>query len=352
MVLHGGRSRAKHGFTLVELLVVIAIIGVLVSLLLPAVQSAREAARRMSCSNNMKQLGLALHNFESTYKYVPSDRQDFAVPPAGNPYGPQTQGHSTFAYLAAYIEQQVLADMFNLQRSVIDPLNLPPPIGTNTGALVQVPLFVCPSAAEHPCDYGPYFAAGGLPAAQPTTLGRSDYAPIRGVHDTLANCTGGTTPPGMGFQDKGMLGTNDRRNKNKIQLAATTDGLSNTILFGELAGRQDWYYNRKLLPATWTGPVYLNLNAAYADYNIARQIVGYNAAGPLTVGGNPPEYRLPAGCSSINVLNKEGLYSFHPGGIQITKGDGSVTFLSQTTSPSIIAALITRDGGEANTNAN
>jgi prepilin-type N-terminal cleavage/methylation domain-containing protein len=348
MVLHGRRSNARHGFTLVELLVVIAIIGVLVSLLLPAVQAAREAARRMSCGNNMKQVGLALHNFESAQKYIPAYAIDYNPAPTGNPYGAQTQGHSTFAFLAPYIEQQTLADMFNLQRSVIDPQNLPPPIGTNTGALVQLPLFQCPSSGEHPSDYGPYFAQGGLPAAQPTTLGRTDYAPIRGVHDSLANCTGGTTPPGMGFNDKGMLGTNDRVRKAKLQFAQTTDGLSNTICFGEIAGRQDNYFKKKLLPSSWTGnPPLYNLNSAYADYNTARQIRGYDAT--TAPNGSGGSYVYAPGCSPINVSNQNGLFSLHPGGIQITRGDGSVSFLSQTTSPSILAALITRDGGEPNT---
>jgi prepilin-type N-terminal cleavage/methylation domain-containing protein len=351
MTVHGRRSGSKQGFTLVELLVVIAIIGVLVSLLLPAVQAAREAARRMSCGNNMKQLGLAAHNFESTFKYVPAWAIDYNPAPTGNPYGPQTQGHSTFAFLAPYIEQQALADMFNLQRSVIDPQNLPPPIGTNVGALVQLPIFVCPTAGEHPSDYGPYFAAGGLPAAQPTNLGRTDYAPIRGVHDSLANCTGGTTPPGLGFNDKGMLGTNNRVTKAKILFAEVTDGLSNTICFGEIAGRQDNYYKKKILPSSWTGsPAFYNLNGGYADYNIARQIRGYDAITPPVASGG--SYNFLPGCTPINITNQNGLFSLHPGGVQCTKGDGSVFFLSQSTSPSIVAALITRDGGETNVNAN
>ncbi len=340
------RSGAKLGFTLVELLVVIAIIGVLVSLLLPAVQAAREAARRMSCSNNMKQIGLAMHNFESTYKYVPAYGMDFVAPgPTGNPYGSpgNLQGHSAFSYLAPFLEQQSLADLTNLQRVVIDPANLPPPMGTNIAAGVNLPVYICPSTPEQMSDYGPYFRSIGLAMAPlPTPLTRTDYAPTRGVHDWLANCTGGTTPPGLGFNDKGMLGTNNRTTKNKVLFAEVTDGLSNTICFSEIAGRQFYYFKRIQLPGTWTGPNFYNLNAAVADYNIARQIRGYSGTSIATP--NAP------GCSSINVHNRDALFSFHPGGVNTTRGDGSVSFLAQSTSPSILAALITRDGAETNTN--
>ena len=329
------RRSYREAFTLVELLVVIAIIGVLVGLLVPAVQAAREAARRMQCSNNMKQLGLAFHNFESTCKNIPAYGYDFATIQGGNPYR-STQGLSAFTQILPYIEQGVLASSVNLQLSVIDPRNMPPNYGTNRNITGEIKVFICPSTPEpYYSDYGPYFAQLGLNLG-PCVLPRTDYAPVRGVHSWLQSCTGGLTPPGN--EDRGLLGTNNRTTKPRVKLSQCTDGLSNTIMLAEIAGRQKVWYNGKQTPGSTLLDGGLVLNSSYPDYNIARQIRGYSGSNPT----NPAE----RGCSSINVLNVDGLYSFHSGGVQILRGDGSVTFLAQSATPAILAALITRDAGE------
>src|SRR5262245_13279506 len=167
-------GRGRGGFTLVELLVVIAIIGVLVALLLPAVQSAREASRRMSCGNNLKQVGLAVHNFESIRGYMPPWGFDFnANPRPGNPMpfpAASNQGHSGMGMVVPYMEQQNVANALRVEYSAIDPMNWPPAWGTADAAKTTVKSYICPSTPPRVLDYAPYFSATlGLPNVGPFT---------------------------------------------------------------------------------------------------------------------------------------------------------------------------------------
>ena len=334
------RSWNRSGFTLVELLVVIAIIGILVGLLLPAVQAAREAARRMQCSNNLKQLGLALHNHESTYKYVPAWGKEFALTDtyaaSNNPFFPLTgdaRRMGAMMMLLPYMEQTNIINLIDTKKPLVDPRNLPPPfpLGTNSPSLfATIPTFVCPSTPQGiPSDYGVYFQPLGFPSGQLYTLPRTDYVPLRGLHRSLAVCNG------MANADthNAMLGSSDMITRHKIKFAEVVDGLSNTFCFVELAGKQNVYFRGR------TYAVGLLLNSFYGDWNIARHARGYSGAD----FNNPTQ----AGCSFINIVNENSPYSFHPGGIQTLRGDGSVGFISQTIDLPTFAAMVSRDGGES-----
>ncbi len=314
-------SAKRRGFTLIELLVVIAIIAILIGLLLPAVQKIREAANRMKCSNNLKQIGLALHNYESSNTYFPAWGFDFPTAPTGNPYGPQTQGHSALTLLLAFIEQDNISRIMRPDRSVIDPVNMPAPYGVNPGGLVKIKILECPSAPNKDLDYGPYFAAVGLPLG-PLPLGRTDYVVMRGYTTRFRDNCAPASPPGT---EVGLLGAKH----SKPRFADCSDGTSNTIVFSECAGRHSNYRNGINLGG------YL-LNAAWADYNTKVTVHGFDSTGSIREGG----------CSIINTTNDDEIYAFHTGGANILRGDGSVTFLKQTTNPGVLAAMISAAGGE------
>jgi prepilin-type N-terminal cleavage/methylation domain-containing protein len=337
-----GSDRMKRGFTLVELLVVIAIIGILVGLLLPAVQAAREAARRMSCSNNLKQLGLAIHNHESTYKWIPAWGK--VIPAAQYPTPPNIyRDRATFGVLfqlLPYLEQGNVHALFDVKRSYVDPVNMPPPLGTAQPAgFATLPVFICPSTPDVPSDYGPYFTQVGLPlpAGTPYILPRTDYRPIRAVRGSLNICAGlpNTTT------DNAMLSVpgGNIEQKNQIKFGEVTDGLSNTICFVEQAGMQKRYFRGKPTPGSTLLDNGLGLNSFYGDVNIARQMRG--------LSGNNIANPTEAGCSAINIYNEDNPYSFHTGGIQVAVGDGAVRFVSQNIDTPTLIAIISRNGGES-----
>jgi prepilin-type N-terminal cleavage/methylation domain-containing protein len=334
----------RRGFTLVELLVVIAIIGILVGLLLPAVQAAREAARRMQCSNNMKQIGLSFHNHESTFKNIPAYGK--IIPLAQYPTTPSfplaaanaafRESFAGLGQLLPYMEQSNISVLYDFKRSYVDPINLPPPYGTlNISAMNPVPIFLCPTTpVADRWDYGPYFGTTPIGNKGLLMLPRTDYIAPRGLHGSLATCAG---LPNSSTEN-GMLGSTNIETKPSVKFAEVSDGLSNTLCVVESAGKQAIYFRGKKTPGVSLADGGLYLNSFYGESGTSKRIKGYSGSNPL----NP----ALAGCNSINVLNTEGLYSFHPGGVQVLRGDGSVTFLSESTNASVLVSLITRDGGE------
>ena len=339
-------GKRPRGFTLIELLVVIAIIAILIGLLLPAVQKVREAAARMSCSNNLKQIGIAMHNHQDSVGYLPPWGYDFNPAPAGNPLGAQRQGHSALTQLLPFMEQENILKASRQDLSVIDPRNWPPNWGTNVAASATVKSYLCPSAPNRQIDYGPYFVSLGLPNAGPFVIGATDYAPIRGAHNNFRNACAPTMPdPSNSCGALGLFGTWGPGGLTgaKTRLEHLQDGTSNTIAFGEAAGRhQVWTKGRMLTPnapgqAGWT------LNAGFFDYNTTIQVRGFSNDG----------VNVDQGCCVINCTNgrttpftQGQLYAFHSGGLNAMRADGSVQFLREGTTPAVLGAMVSRNGGE------
>jgi prepilin-type N-terminal cleavage/methylation domain-containing protein len=365
------KTSQPSGFTLVELLVVIAIIGILVGLLLPAVQAAREAARRMSCGNNLKQIGLAMHNHASTFsEQFPSWAQQFrhndtSAQQAGNPAGSSTgvliwslaapethRGLAPLTRLLPFMEQNNIYNFFDPRAPQLSLRNLPGPAAGITGGGLPdtvmntklISSFICPSSPDAPCDYWDPALQVVLGSRRPLPLPRTDYAAMRGLHTSFLACIGGPTNlnnDASELTNNAMLGapvTPGAGNNNipfiekkSIKIGEVTDGLSNTLCMIEYAGRQTEYFRGVPTGGTL-------FNASGTDWSTARHVRGLLGTDRTNPGAT-------GGCSFINVWNNNP-YSFHSGGVQSVRGDGSVFFISQSVSPAVFGALVTRSGGE------
>jgi prepilin-type N-terminal cleavage/methylation domain-containing protein/prepilin-type processing-associated H-X9-DG protein len=288
-------TNRRRGFTLVELLVVLAIIAVLLGLLLPAVQRVREAANRMKCANNLKQLGLALHGFADDHDgRFPPVKVSGPVPQVGV-YGPTNHGMGVF--LLPFIEQQPLYEKYRWELNGGDP-------GNQAVAAHPLKIFQCPSA---PAQDRTMSITGGKGAC-------GDYAPTERVAPALAS-------PGryQGVLEQNVL----------MPITAITDGTAFTILLTEDAGRPQWWLAGRPDPASvvtgcgWTG---------------------FN--NPLAIQGSADNGRVRPGPCALNCTNDGEVYSFHPGGANAVFADGHVQFLRAGMDIRTLAALVTRAGGE------
>jgi prepilin-type N-terminal cleavage/methylation domain-containing protein len=356
------RHRQRGGFTLIELLVVIAIISVLVSLLLPAVQQAREAARRTQCKNNLKEIGLAFHNFESTYGYMPSSLR----PPIAG-----TVRFSVLTALLPYLDQSPIYNQYN------QSINWS--VGTNV-PLVQtlLPVFECPSDPLA----GALDGIPDIPAnwAQ-NTAASTAYSPIYGI-SPLVYSSGFTSltqpalytdpatifsPPNLsyvaGFFPKNstidlITGLHTKQGK---KFKDVTDGLSNTLAIAESAGRPGVFRKNQqwgTLPGDrvngggWARPASdIMIYGEKADGSDLLGTVAINATNGRDIGPNDPTYAgatYPYTVSpyAFGVNGTSSPYAFHAGGAQFTLGDGSVRFINQNINFDTFLSLVTPAGGE------
>jgi prepilin-type N-terminal cleavage/methylation domain-containing protein/prepilin-type processing-associated H-X9-DG protein len=311
------RAATRRGFTLVELLVVIAIIAILIGLLLPAVQKVREAAARAQCMNNLKQLGLACHNYHGVHGKLPPG----AVGPfAADPRYAGLMHHALGAYLLPYLEQQALASRYSWDASWFDPPNQP---------VVTTPLKVwqCPSAPANRVMDGSLLTVTPPPRDPFTgSAACGDYAGM-GVVDSGLVRAGVIAPPG-GPRDKrghyeGAFPVNSTR-----RLLDIADGTAHTILVAECAGRPHLWRGRREVANVWLS------GGPWASRNL------------LWLRGATPDGTAFLGPCAVNCTNDREVYSFHPGGANVALADGSVRHLRAGIGIRVLAALVTRAGGE------
>ncbi len=346
------KRRQYRGFTLVELLVVIAIIGILVGLLLPAVQAAREAARRMQCSNNLKQLGLAVHLHESAHKKFPYGilRNDglFPHPDLGKPGDPppQNRRYPLMFQLLPFIEQTALwnkYDQFNFNINRKDPVTLGPDWTGNFFLKDSVPAMVCPSnpggllnEAVSAADSNHFFRTHYYGCAGTRAYPRADTSNSRpSLYNPFAPAVAATYVAGGGKTDG--LFTRCKR----YGIADAADGTSNTLMLGE---RQ--FFD----PIFDTSPI---VDDRIRDWGW----VWFGGEGDANLGTSVPiNFLLPKNFDTLGGTTQQLLFedrinafgSMHTGGANFALADGSVQFISQSASPIIFRALGTRAGGEVN----
>jgi len=309
------KIRTRSAFTLVELLVVIAIIGVLVSLLLPAVQSAREAARRMSCQNNLKQIGLAMHNYHDTYGKLP----------AGMSAHPGSGGWSWAVHIMPFMELNTIHDQINFQAAPDDASN---------SVIIQtvVPTYLCPSSPQPQVNDDPSLPLQAT-NSYAASAGCNMYIPSRCSND----------PEEAVFIHQRQFGFKD-----------ITDGLSNTIMVGEVQWRVGPYPNgsgsvrntQHLYGGHVDGPWYAfgdacGTGTGDGDVDYRRTFAVMRVAGW-------PINNVHAGGGTWWDESTHAFGSSHPGGAQFVYGDGSVQYLSENIEHRVNSWWPNASGGNLN----
>lgn len=340
------RRARRSGFTLIELLVVIAVIGLLMALLLPALGMVREAANRMSCANNMKQVGVAVLAFEASNQRFPANVRSSTG---------FRQGWVTT--ILSNLERAAVAELYNYDFGWNNPEN-------STATSTTLEMFICPSAPFRFKDGNPDIA--GFPGSWPATqvLATSDYASFVLV-PTWLRTSGLVDTDGEGF----MAQIRGARTE-PVKRGEIIDGVSKTLILGESAGRPALYRDdrkqkgklpdNKINGGGWSRPASDILLKGFGGNDGTRDLPGPKAMNAVnghemgntwTVGTGVPKYSFtgPSGTAvqvDIGTFGTNELYSFHSGGSNMMFGDGSVQFMDQNIELRLLARMITIAGNE------
>ena len=308
----GGQRRyaagGAIGFTIVELLVVIGIIGALLAMVLPAVQAARESARKLQCVNNLKQLATAVQDYATRQRHFPPAFSD------PDPVDPRRPKHNLIAFLLADIDQRALADLYSFEFDWYESLRPAPERANRKLAENRIELLVCPSTVSN------------------DELAVSDYTAAITFAPGRANARARLVESGRVARRSdwdGMLypyaSGESPRTFRYPRAEQVTDGQSHTVMLVEDAGRPEYYVAGALVSGSGKTPL---SGALWAD--AASSLAVHNVCGE----------------AMINCNNDNEIFSFHSAGCNFAYGDGSVHFLRQEIDPEVLVSLLTRSGGD------
>ena len=300
------RCRGHRAFTLIELLVVIAIIAILFALLVPAVQKIREASSRLQCKINLKQIGLAFHDYHGVNKNLPPGFRSRAASVDGDSLGP---GWGWGAHLLPYLEQNNLYQQVDFTKDIAHPINV-------IARVQSLSVFLCPS--DNPSS--PTFTVKDISGNPLCDVAFGNYVGMAGVFEATGYPDTSNGAPGVLLRN------------SSVRFVDITDGTSNTLFAGERASKQSPM-------TTWVGAV---TNASIPQTN--NPALGLEGPGilVLTNSGEVAEGRVP----NSPFEHVEDTNSPHIGGVNWMFGDASVRSISNSISPDVWVAITTRSGGE------